>query len=119
MELQKRHLILADCRINLNFLIESIDDGADSSEHIMHGRNMGKQYIAINSETVVDKDFECGIVKLQEGRCRNLTHSGKRACKRLLKILKRLICKKVKEETFTIRLLEEKNVHVRALARFA
>jgi hypothetical protein len=86
VQLQRDNLTLAQCQEAIDFVREQVPDIVDTSNHLTwdywkddldvddRGRKLNTSYL-----------FTCGLIKIQQGREKELTKPEERACVRLLK----------------------------------
>ncbi len=83
--LQSREQTLADCRHDLNVLIEAIEDEKQVTTSPFYGCRLGTKFIAANATIVKYPLFESGVVKIQKGKETDLNEGEKHAVRCLLK----------------------------------
>ena len=76
---------LADCRDDINALIEAVTDEKDDINSVFYGCRLGKKYIGVTAPIVKYPAFESGAYKLLKGFERDLTDEEKIALQGLKK----------------------------------
>ena len=84
MELQVRLITLADCRLVLESLLESVEANHNVPGSTMSNCKLDSWYIGPTAHIVKDPYFESGVTKIQRGNKSDMTAEEKDACKNLL-----------------------------------
>lgn len=83
--LQLSDRILAECRCDLDTLIDAVDVELNNSSMPLFGCKLGDKLLATEVEIVLSKVFDQGVIKIQSIRAGILTLDERRSVKRLEK----------------------------------
>ena len=82
--MQRRKVMLAQCRDSLNILMQDVEEGRHDSNSEMYCCSLGTKYIAKDAEILKNADFETGVCKIQNGVTELMTEEETQACQKLL-----------------------------------
>ena len=83
VNLQTRYYTLANCRDDIDFLMQNIEE-AEPDERLFNC-SLGDSYLKVDTELSNNPDFESGVVKIQRRKADTMTGEEKRATSALLK----------------------------------
>lgn len=77
--LQKTGFTLRECHVELNDLFHVIGCSSNRPDLPLHGCQLGRRYISLDSHLCMNPTFESGVMKLQENCPQDLTDAEKEA----------------------------------------